>query len=87
MTDIKNLPPELKSYKEEFDFRGEIQSNVTIYAKLSEAPETVEPETPSEGEEEKDDTPKTGVSSYVGIAGAIAIISLATIMYIKKRNA
>ena len=57
-----------------------------------------EPETPNDdnnqtegenkpAEEEKDDTPKTGVSSYVGIAGAIAIISLATIMYIKKRNA
>ena len=81
-----------EEYKEEFDFRGEIQSNVTIYAKLSEAPETVEPETPSEGEdkpaeEEKDDTPKTGVSNYIGIATAIAVVSLATIVVIKKKNA
>lgn len=81
-----------EEFKDEFDFRGEIQSNITLYTKLSEAPETVDPENPSDeenkpAEDEKDDTPKTGVSSYIGIAGAIAVISLATIVVIKKKNA
>ena len=81
-----------EEFKDEFDFGGEIQSNITLYAKLSEAPETVDPENPSDeenkpAEDEKDDTPKTGVSSYIGIAGAIAVISLATIVVIKKKNA
>ena len=81
-----------EEFKDEFDFGGEIQSNITLYTKLSEAPETVDPENPSDeenkpAEDEKDDTPKTGVSSYIGIAGAIAVISLATIVVIKKKNA
>ena len=81
-----------EEFTDKFDFRGEIQSNITLYTKLSEAPETVDPENPSDeenkpAEDEKDDTPKTGVSSYIGIAGAIAVISLATIVVIKKKNA
>ena len=81
-----------KDYKDEFDFRGEVQSNITLYAKLSEASETVDPEKPSDeeekpAEEEKDDTPKTGVSNYIGIAATIAVVSLATIVVIKKKNA
>ena len=80
-----------KEYKEKYDFNGEVQSDVTLYAKLSEASETVKPETPSEEpdttvEEEKDDTPKTGVSSYIGVAAVIAVVSLATIVVIKKKN-
>ena len=36
---------------------------------------------------EKDVTPKTGVASHVGIAAVVAIVSLASIVVIKKRNA
>ena len=69
-------------------------------ATVPEEPEnpSEEPETPNDdnnqtegenkpAEEEKDDTPKTGVSSYVGIAGAIDIFSVEKIINKKKRNA
>lgn len=102
-----------ENYETAFDFRGEIDGNVTIYAKLAEAtvetPDEEEPtETPDEEKptdetpvdeekpveetpadetsEEKDETPKTGVSTYIGVAAAIAVISLATVVVIKKKN-
>ena len=87
------------NYETAFDFRGEVDGNVTIYAKLSEVTvedPTEEPpvdeekpaeETPAdETSEEKDETPKTGVSTYIGIAAAIAVVSLATVVVIKKKN-
>ena len=37
--------------------------------------------------EEKDSTPKTGISSYSGIAVIVTLIALASIVIIKKRNA
>ncbi len=87
------------NYETAFDFRGEVDGNVTIYAKLAEVTvedPTEEPpvdeekpaeETPAdETSEEKDETPKTGVSTYIGIAAAIAVVSLATVVVIKKKN-
>ena len=38
-------------------------------------------------DEEKDSTPKTGVASYSGIVAVVALIALASIVVIKKRNA
>ena len=78
-----------KEYKTAFDFRGEVNGNITIYVKLVEAGPTEEPTDPSEDvkdEGEKDDTPKTGVSTYIGIATFAVIASLATIVVIKKKN-
>ena len=87
-----------EAYTTSFDFKGEIDGDVTIYVKLTEAGPIEEPENPSEekpaeevpAEEEKgekDETPKTGVSNYIVIASAIAVVSLATIVVIKKKNA
>lgn len=76
-------------YTTAFDFRGEVNGNITIYVKLVEAGPTEEPTDPSEDvkdEGEKDDTPKTGVSTYIGIATFAVIASLATIVVIKKKN-
>ena len=78
-----------KEYKTAFDFRGKVNGNITIYVKLVEAGPTEEPTDPSEDvkdEGEKDDTPKTGVSTYIGIATFAVIASLATIVVIKKKN-
>lgn len=74
-------------YKTEFDFNNAITADTTIYAKISEVP-TEEPEKEPEEvvEEEKDDTPKTGVNSYLGLATFIIALSVAGIIFTKKRN-
>lgn len=74
-------------YKTEFDFNNAITTDTTIYAKISEVP-TEEPEKEPEEvvEEEKDDTPKTGVNSYLGLATFIIALSVAGIIITKKRN-
>lgn len=74
-------------YKTEFDFNNAITTDTTIYAKISEVP-TEEPEKEPEEvvEEEKDDTPKTGVNSYLGLATFIIALSVAGIIFTKKRN-
>ena len=81
-------------YTNEFDFSTGITANTDIYVNVVEdkedVPPTTDPETPDDdeeqpAEEEKDDTPKTGVSNYIGIAAAIVVVSLATIVVIKKR--
>ena len=74
-------------YKTEFDFNNAITTDTTIYAKISEVP-TEEPEKEPEEvvEEEKDDTPKTGVNSYLGLATFIIGLSVAGIIFTKKRN-
>lgn len=94
------------NYETAFDFRGEVNGNVTIYAKLAETtvetPDEEEPDVNQPTEEqppvdeekptdetpvdEKDETPKTGVSTYIGVAAAIAVVSLATVVVIKKKN-
>ena len=87
------------TYETAFDFRGEVNGNVTIYAKLSEVTvedPTEEPpvdeEKPTEeppvdeNQDEKDETPKTGVSTYIGVAAVIAVVSLSTVVVIKKKN-
>lgn len=80
-------------YTNAYDFSSAVTANTEIYVKLAEEETTTgdEEETvdPSEDEkvDEKDETPKTGVSNYIGIAAAIAVVSLATIVVIKKKNA
>ena len=38
-------------------------------------------------EEEKDETPKTGVASYIAIAAGVAVVSTMAVVYLRKRNA
>ena len=72
-------------YKTEFDFNNAITNDTTIYAKISEIP-VEEPEKKPEEvvEEEKDETPKTGVNSYLGLATFIIALSVAGIIFTKK---
>ena len=88
-------------YKTSFDFRTEINENTTIYVKFTPAgpieeptnptdpSDTEEPTTPSEEEPvdgEKDETPKTGVSTYIGVAAFVVVASVATMVVLKKKN-
>ena len=70
------------SYSTEFDFNNGISTETTIYVKISEVKEEVKEPV---DEEEKDETPKTGVNSYLGLATFIIAISLAGILYMKKK--
>lgn len=92
ITEIKaeQLPETLTNFATDL-VKSEAGNYYTEYVEDGE--ETSEPEkTPSEGdkkdpvEEEKDNTPKTGVSSYIAVAAVVVVASLATIIFIKKKN-
>ena len=71
-----------ESYTNAFDFNTKLDNDTTIYARTAEIKE----ETPEVNEEEKDDVPKTGVESYLGLAILTIIASTAGIAYMKKRE-
>lgn len=76
-----------ESYTNAFDFNTKLDNDTTIYARTAEIKEEpTEPETPEVNEEEKDDVPKTGVESYLGLAILTIIASTAGIVYMKKRE-
>lgn len=86
------------TYTTEFDFDTLLTADTTVYAKISTAttskkdPTTTPEEHPTtneaaEGKGEKDETPKTGITSYVGVVGLIAIVSTVGIIYLKRKNA
>ena len=69
-------------YTNEFNFDDPVNADITIYAKISRV-ETVEPET---NIPEKDETPKTGIENYVGIAVLVILLSSTVIICIKKKD-
>lgn len=77
-----------ESYTNAFDFNTKLDNDTTIYARTAEIKEEepTEPETPEVNEEEKDDVPKTGVESYLGLAILTIIASTAGIVYMKKEK-
>lgn len=77
-----------ESYTNAFDFKTKLDNDTTIYARTAEikTEEPTEPETPEVNEEEKDDVPKTGVESYLGLAILTIIASTAGIVYMKKKE-
>ena len=72
------------NYTTEFNFNDPLNTDTTIYAKISKV-ETTVPETQPEAEE-KDETPKTGVENYLGFAVLVIIFSLTLIISIKKNE-
>lgn len=79
-------------YTNAFDFSTVLDSNTTIYAKISEvpAPEPVpepepEPEPPVQ-EPEKDDVPKTGAQNYLEVAILAVVVSSMGMYYTFKKN-
>lgn len=78
-------------YTAKFNFNNKIDVNTTLYAKvsaeekqeeISNSENTVE----EENKGEKDETPKTGVANYAGIAVLVIAISAATLFVIRKNR-
>ena len=74
-----------QEYKNKFDFNTELKADTTIYARIAEIKEE-EPEKPVEPapEPEKDDEPKTGVESYLGVAVMAIAVSVAGLYFVRK---
>ena len=66
-------------YTTEFDFSKIIDADTSIYAKISKVENT-------QNTPQKDETPKTGVENYLGIALCTILFSLAVILFMKKKD-
>ena len=86
-----------EAFTKPIDANTPIIEAITVYAKV--VPETVSEEETTDtdeeaienvdeatSEEEKDETPKTGVANYVGIAVLVIAISAATLFIIRKNR-
>ena len=83
-------------YSTEFNFDTVLTADTTIYAKVSTASTSEDPTTPADeeeavaeevaGEGEKDETPKTGVANYIGVAAIVAVLATTAVVTIKRRN-
>ena len=75
------------NYTTEFDFTQAINSNTSIYAKLTSNEGSSEQEASSEQVSgEKDETPKTGIANHLGIATIILAISVVALTTLKRKN-
>ena len=72
------------NYTTEFNFNDPLNADTTIYAKISIV-EAIVPETKPETEE-KDETPKTGVENYLGLAVLVIMLSSTVMISMKKKN-
>ena len=72
-------------YTTEFNFDDPLNTDTTIYAKISTVEATV-PEEPKPEVQEKDETPKTGVKNYLGLAVLVIIFSSVVMISMKKKN-
>lgn len=64
-------------YSNKFNFSDPLNTDTTIYVKVSKIENTVV--------DEKDETPQTGMDSYIGIATLAILLSTAVIVYTKKK--
>ena len=84
-----------EAYTKEFDFTNALNADITIYARIVEisneesGESKPEPEsnTNNINEDSKDEVPKTGVESYLGIAVIAILTSTIGIIYLKKKEA
>ena len=67
-------------YLAAFNFNEPLNADTTIYAKISKV------ETPAPEVEQKDETPKTGVQNYLGIAVLGILFSATIIIFMKKKD-
>ena len=73
------------NYTTEFNFNDPLNADTTIYAKISTVEATI-PEEPKQEVEEKDETPKTGVENYLGLAVLVIMLSSTVMISMKKKN-
>ena len=69
-----------------FDFNNPITTDTTVYAKISKVETTIPETTPEVNNGVKDETPKTGVQNYLGIAVLTILFSIIVIATINKKN-
>ena len=72
-----------------FNFNEPINADTTIYAKISKVETNVPENVVSDNENnnaEKDETPKTGIPSYLGLAAVVIIFSTSIIISMKKKD-
>ena len=69
-----------------FDFNNTITKDTTIFVKLSEVQENTNNTTNTVEKVEKDNTPKTGIENYLGIAVLTVLFSTTTIVLMKNKN-
>ena len=74
-------------FKNKYDLNTAITQETTIFVKLTEVKEEVVVEEPKTEEKvEKDNTPKTGVENYTGIAIITLIFAIAGLVVINNRS-
>ena len=74
------------NYTTEFNFNDPLNTDTTIYAKISKVETPVEEPQPEPQPEIKDETPKTGVENYLGVAILTILLSSICIVSMKKKN-
>ena len=74
-------------FKNKYDLNTAITSKTTIFVKLTEIKEEIVQEEPKTEEKvEKDNTPKTGVENYLGVAMITLILAIAGLGIINNRS-
>ena len=74
------------NYTTVFNFNDPLNTDTTIYAKISTIETPVPEPQPEPQPEIKDETPKTGVENYLGVAVLIVLVSSIGIVSIYKKN-
>ena len=81
-----------EGYTNEFDFNTNLSSDTTIYVRITEIENEVEDEEKNEitenviPEDNKDETPKTGIEDYLGAAILAIIFAVIVMIFMKKRD-
>lgn len=81
-----------EGYTNEFDFNTNLSSDTTIYVRITEIENEVEDEEKNEitenviPEDNKDETPKTGIEDYLGAAILAIVFAVIVMIFMKKRN-
>lgn len=75
-----------KNYETEFDFDKELIEDTTIYAKITKIESNDNENIVEDNKEVIDETPKTGIESYIGVAVITIIFSVIVIAIMKKRG-
>lgn len=75
-----------KNYETEFDFDKELIEDTTIYVKITKIESNDNENIVEDNKEVIDETPKTGIESYIGVAVLAIIFSVIVIAIMKKRG-
>lgn len=78
-----------EEYKNEFDFNTKLNSDTTIYVKIAKVESENQENIISDVEEnvdKSDETPKTGIENYLGVAILAIIFAVIIIIFMKKRD-